>query len=178
MTGYLTDESQIAPYMVFPRFLMDMDLPMAAKLLYMLLLDRARLSMRNEGWQDESGHVFIIYPIASLADDLDRSEMTIKNGLKSLEEAGLIERKHQGQGNPNRIFLKLPVQTDSFLSARQTENCPNDRQKSFPQTDRKLSANKNYGNKTLEQKTYAGNGDKWKGFPQKRSYEYKEGESL
>ena len=178
MTRYLTDEAQITPYMVFPKFLLDMDLSATAKLLYMLLLDRSRLSMRNDGWQDESGHVFVIYTISSLAEDLHKSEMTVKNGLKALEEADLIKRKHQGQGNPNRIFVKAPVQTDSFLSSWQTEICPPDGKNTVPLADRKLSANKNYGNKTIKQKTYAGNGDKWKGFPQKRSYEYKEGESL
>ena len=176
MTEYLTNESQIAPYMVFPKFLLDMDLPETTKLIYMLLLDRSRLSMRNDGWQDESGHVFIIYTISSLAEDLHKSEMTIKNGLKSLEEADLIERQRQGQGNPNRIFVKIPVQTDSFLSPRQTENCPPDGKNPVPLTDRKLSANKNYRNKTIQQKSSGWNGSNSYYSPER--YECKEGESL
>ena len=55
-------------------------------------------------------------------------------------------RKRQGPGQPNRIYVKLPKETihytDRFLSLRQTENCPIDRQDSFPDTDRKLSGNK------------------------------------
>ena len=48
---------------------------------------------------------------------------------------------------PNNVFyIKLPKETihytDRFLSLRQTENCPIDRQDSFPDTDRKLSGNK------------------------------------
>jgi DNA-binding transcriptional ArsR family regulator len=176
MTRYLTDEAQIAPYMVFPKFLLDMDLSATAKLLYMLLLDRSRLSMRNDGWQDESGHVFVIYTISSLAEDMHKSEMTVKNGLKALEEADLIKRKHQGQGNPNRIFVKVPVQTDSFLSSWQTEICPPDGKNTVPLADRKLSANKNYVSKTISKK-FSG-GSAYKGNYRQRSYECKEHESL
>ena len=176
MTTYLTDEAQITPYMIFPKFLLDMDLSETTKLLYMLLLDRSRLSMRNDGWQDESGHVYIIYPIASLAEDLHKSEMTIKNGLKALEEADLIVRKHQGQGNPNRIFVKIPYQTDSFLSPWQTENCLPDGKNTVSLADRKLSANKNYMNKTISKKNAGGN--VYKGNYRQRSYECKEYESL
>ncbi|MCD8014250.1 MAG: replication initiator protein A, partial [Lachnospiraceae bacterium] len=41
--------------MIFPRFLLDSDLSETTKLLYMLLLDRARLSMKNDGWADAQG---------------------------------------------------------------------------------------------------------------------------
>ena len=66
--------------------------------------------------------------------------------LAVLEKQELIFRKQQGPGQPNRIYVKLPKETihytDRFLSLRQTENCPIDRQDSFPDTDRKLSDNK------------------------------------
>ena len=72
--------------------------------------------------------------------------MTIKTALAVLEKQELIFRKRQGPGQPNRIYVKLPKETihytDRFLSLRQTENCPIDRQDSFPDTDRKLSGNK------------------------------------
>ena len=162
--------------MGFPKFLLDMVLSATAKLLCLLLLDRARLSRRNAGWQDESGHVFVIYTISSLAEDMHKSEMTVKNGLKALEEADLIKRKHPGQGNPNRIFVKAPVQTDSFLSSWQTEICPPDGKNTVPPADRKLSANKNYVSKTISKKIAGGNA--YKGNCRQRSYECKEYESL
>jgi len=48
----------------------------AAKILYGLLLDRMGLSARN-GWIDENDHVFIIYTIEQIREDLgwDRKEM-------------------------------------------------------------------------------------------------------
>ena len=49
MTEFLTTDTSLPPYMVFPRFLLDMELNETTKLFYMLLLDRARLSLKNEG---------------------------------------------------------------------------------------------------------------------------------
>lgn len=61
MTEFITTDTSLPPYMVFPRFLLDMELNETTKLLYMVLLDRARLSLKNEGWTDESGHVFLYF---------------------------------------------------------------------------------------------------------------------
>ena len=56
MTQFLIKDTLIPPYMAFPRFLLDMEqLSETAKILYVLLLDRARLSQKNEGWVDERG---------------------------------------------------------------------------------------------------------------------------
>ena len=68
MTVKLRKDSQIPAYMAYPRFLLTTDISETAKLVYVLLLDRARLSMKNEGWEDEQGHVFIYYTIADLAN--------------------------------------------------------------------------------------------------------------
>ena len=128
MTEFLTPDTNLPPYMVFPRFLLDMELNETTKLLYMVLLDRARLSLKNEGWTDESGHVFLYFTIESMAEVLHKSQMTIKTSLAALEKQDLIIRKRQGAGHPNRIYVKFPekafCQTDNILSVRQTENCP------------------------------------------------------
>ena len=146
MTEFLTVDTSLPPYLVFPRFLLDMDLNETTKLLYMILLDRARLSLRNEGWTDASGHVFLYFTIEAMANVLHKSQMTIKTSLAALENKGLILRKRQGAGHPNRIYVKFPEdafrETDRILSPRQTENGPYNRQDSFPETDRKLSGNK------------------------------------
>ena len=151
MTEFLTSHTSFSSYMVFPRFLLDMEINETAKLLYIILLDRARLSQKNEGWTDTDGHVFIYFTIEALAETLHKSQMTVKNALSSLEKQELIFRKRQGPGQPNRIYVKFPKETinytDKFLSLRQTENCPIDRQDSFPDTDRKLSGNKKEINK-------------------------------
>ena len=58
MTDFLTADTSLPSYMMFPRFLLDMEINETAKMLYMILLDRARLSQKNEGWSDTNGHVF------------------------------------------------------------------------------------------------------------------------
>ena len=144
MTQFLTQSSPIPPYMAFPRFLLDKDgLNETAKILYTILLDRARLSQKNDGWTDEQGHVFIFFPIKSLAETMHKSEMSVKTALNALEKENLIARKRQGAGFPNRIYVKYPPealnQTDRIFSVKQTENCPTDGQKTVSVTDRKLS---------------------------------------
>ena len=145
MTRFLTQDSPIPPYMAFPRFLLDKDgLNETAKILYTILLDRARLSQKNDGWMDEQGHVFIFFPIKNLAETMHKSEMSIKTALNALEKENLIVRRRQGAGFPNRIYVKYPLetlnQTDRNLSIRQTENCPTDGKKTVSVTDSKLSS--------------------------------------
>ena len=141
LTDYLTSTSQLPTYLAYPRFLLDMDISETAKLVYTVLLDRARLSLQNEGWIDNAGHVFLYFTISNLAATLHKSEMTIKTALKALTEKGLIVRQRQGTGMPNRIYVKVPAQADSFLSPMQQETCPTDRQGTVCQGDRKLSSN-------------------------------------
>ena len=65
-----------------------------AKLLYALLLNRTMLSQKS-GWVSEDGNVYVIYTIKQMANDLDRSERTVKTALRELENAGLITRVRQ-----------------------------------------------------------------------------------
>lgn len=146
MTEFLTSSVLLPPYLAYPRFLLDMDISETAKVVYAVLLDRARLSLQNDGWTDENGYVFLYFTISNLAAALHRSEMTIKTALNTLSENGLILRQRQGTGNPNRIYVKVPVQTDNFLPVGEQENRPTDRQKAVHQMERKLSPNNNERN--------------------------------
>ena len=125
----MTADTKMPPYLPYPRFLMEADLALATKLVYAVLLDRAQLSQSN-GWADENGQIYIVFPIAEIANTIERSPMTAKNALSELETAGLIERHRRGQSQPNRIFVKIPDGQDIVrlmekkLSPRQAENCP------------------------------------------------------
>lgn len=121
---------------VHPR--LQAELTQTAKLLYALLLDRATLSQSN-GWLDEGGRIYLVFPIEKIAAALDRSPMTVKNALSELEDAGLIERRRSGFSKPNRIYVKLPPEgqksfqtTDRNLSSIEKENCLTDGQKTVP----------------------------------------------
>ena len=78
-----------------------------AKLLYGLLLNRSMLSQKYN-WVDALGRVYVIYTVSQMAEDLDRSERTVKNALSELENAGLLLRVRQGFQKANRIFVLLP----------------------------------------------------------------------
>ena len=107
--------------MAFPKFLLERtSLSETAKIVYMILLNRARLSQKNDGWTDERGHIFIYYPIKDIAAAIHKSEMSVKTALSALEKDKLIDRQHQGVGKANRIFIKIPVERKP--SVRQTEN--------------------------------------------------------
>lgn len=138
-------DTRLPPYLPYPRFLLQADLTQTAKLLYALLLDRATLSQSN-GWLDESGRIYLVFPIEKIAAALDRSTMTVKTALSELEDAGLIERRRSGFSKPNRIYVKLPPEgqksfqtTDRNLSSIEKEKCPTDGKKIVPMMERKLS---------------------------------------
>ena len=76
-------DTRLPPYLPYPRFLLQADLTQTAKLLYALLLDRATLSQAN-GWLDESGRIYLMFPIEKIAAALDRSTMTVKTALSEL----------------------------------------------------------------------------------------------
>ena len=75
----------------------------------MVLLNRARLSQKNDGWIDKKGHVFSYFTIEDMAATLRKSQTTIKTSLSALEQVDLICRARQGTGNPNRIYVKVPA---------------------------------------------------------------------
>ena len=149
MTQNIRKDSYLPAYMAYPRFLMDIDISDTAKLVYVLLLDRARLSMQNDGWVDDQGHVFVFYTVESLAETIRKSEMTVKVSLSALEQQTLILRKRQRAGTPNKIYVRIPL-----------ENCPTVRKDFDNHTAQKLSENNKYNQITNDK------------------YEYQEGDSL
>ena len=107
-----------------------------AKLLYGLLINRTMLSQKS-GWVSEDGNVYVIYTIKQMANDLDRSERTVKTALRELENAELITRIRQGWNQANRIFLQIPDRVQ--VSSRPEGNiCPMDVQDSSPCMGQKL----------------------------------------
>ena len=92
-----------------------------AKMLYGILLDRMSLSAKN-GWIDQNGRVYIIFTIDEAKMALNCAEQKAIKLLSELEEkAGLIERKRQGLGKPNLIYVK------NFISVVDSQllNCEN-----------------------------------------------------
>ena len=107
----------------------------------------AHTAFPKSGWVSEDGDVYVIYTIRQIANDLNRSERTVKAALAELENAGLIIRVRQGWNRANRIFLQLPDEVQ--LSSRpEGKFCPMDGLESSPCMGKNLPISKKEKKKT------------------------------
>ncbi len=88
-----------------------------AKVLYGILLDRMSLSLKNQ-WLDAQNKVYIIFTVEEIMDALNCANQKATRLMVELEkQAGLIERKRQGLGRPNLIYVK------NFAATINNKNC-------------------------------------------------------
>lgn len=83
-------------------------MPVEAKLLYGLLLDRMGLSAKS-GRYDETGRVYIYCTLEEIQENLNCGYDKATKLLVELDtktDCGLIERVKQGQGRPTKIYMK------------------------------------------------------------------------
>lgn len=86
----------------------------AAKVLYGILLDRKCLSDSNgDAWRDEYGITYIIFTIEEIMNLMNLGNKKVNKMLKELEEHGLIYRRHQGLGRPNKIYVYDLLKADN-----------------------------------------------------------------
>ena len=79
-----------------------------AKVLYGLMLDRMSLSTKN-GWLDEEGRVYIVFPLADIRELIQCSKQTAVNLVHELDTEqgiGLIEKSRPGMGKANVFYVK------------------------------------------------------------------------
>ena len=107
MIPYKTD-TDISSYIVFPRFLISLDLSNDAKVLYALLLDRAGIS-KKKGYIETDGTIRLYFTVEDAKAKLRRSRQVATRAFHELESCGLIVRRKQGLGRPAVITLNLPV---------------------------------------------------------------------
>ena len=91
-----------------------------AKLLYAVLLDRMNLSLKN-GWQDENGNAYIICTIDEIMDSIRCARQKAVKLLDELEhEYQLIERRRQGLGKPNLLYVKAKKKKEHHLTVQRS----------------------------------------------------------
>ena len=120
---FYSDEVVQFTFFKMPRQLIDDPrfnrLSATAKLLYGMLLDRMGLSARN-GWHDDAERVYIYYAVKEVCQDIGCGRNKAMRLLAELDTAkgiGLIERIKQGQGKPDKIFVKkISVHEDTEIS--------------------------------------------------------------
>lgn len=86
MSDYIRPGTQFPKYFQFPDFLIRAPISQTAKLTYMVLYDRARLSLKNDWVAD--GKINTVFPIAELAETLGKSQPTVNRFLMNWMKQG------------------------------------------------------------------------------------------
>lgn len=109
---YYGNESEQFSFFRIPKVLFTddqfADLSAESKVQYGMLLDRMGLSRAN-GWLDSQNRVYIIFTIEEIQENLNCSKQKAVNLMAELDEKngiGLIEKKRQGLGKPNILYVK------------------------------------------------------------------------
>ena len=110
-----------------------------AKILYGFLLDRVSVSLKN-GWKDDQNRIFIICTIEEIMEKIGCGNKKAIQLLSELEDKiGLIERKRQGLGKPNLIYVKNFIRTVDNSGQRHFLKCQNDTSGSVRTTSLEMS---------------------------------------
>ena len=103
-------------HMQMPRWLFSdpryADMSLDAKVTYTFLLNRFQLSRRN-GWVNDAGEVFVIFPRKALAKELRICEQRVTAAFRKLAELQLIWEKRCGRGDANQIYLASVTPIDN-----------------------------------------------------------------
>ena len=152
-------QAQYFAYYRVPKLLFTHDyyrnITTEAKILYGILLDRMQLSLRNR-WFDEEGRVYVYYTIQEIMERLGCGNQKAVSLLKELDVEhgiGLVEKKRQGRGKPNALYIKnfasiLSENKDIFLCPEECDNHILSDVKNTPLEMWKSHANKTDKNKT------------------------------
>ena len=102
-------------HMQMPRWLFSdpryAGMSLDAKVAYTFLLNRFQLSRRN-GWVNDLGEVFVIFPRKELARELRVCEQRVTAAFRTLKELNLIWEKRCGRGDANQIYLATVTPQD------------------------------------------------------------------
>ena len=157
LNDYIYDiEAEQYSFLRVPKILLQNDayrgLSADAKMLYSLLLDRVGMSIQN-GWKDEFNRVFIIFSIDEIKRSLNCGKNKAIHLLQELEEkVDLIERKKQGLGKPNLIYVKSFIRTVDESGITNFLKC--EKQTSRSLFSKPLEVSKSNPNNTNNNKTY------------------------
>ncbi len=108
--SYFTgQESEMLSFYRVPKLLMTSayfkEISSDAKILYGLTLDRMSLSLKN-GWFDKENRAYIYFSIEEIAELLNCGKNKAVKSMQELETVGLIEKRRQGMGKSNVLYVK------------------------------------------------------------------------
>ena len=156
MFDYIYDmEAEESSFVRVPKILLKHEafqkISAEAKLLYGLHLDRTGISLRN-GWKDKQDRVYIIFTVAEIQERMNCGNKKAIQLLDELEtKIGLIERKRQGLGKPNLIYVKSFYRTVDKYGERHFLKCQNETSGGVKNSSQDMS--KEHSNNTDNNKT-------------------------
>lgn len=151
---FLSRNTKLTNYSVIPNDLHGGELSSTATILYSKLLNRSNLSIAN-GKADELGRVYINYKLEDLAEEMGKSLTTIKENMRELVDAGLIEKKRMTKGRANMIYVKVPeTSIVGKSSVVGKENRPYKGKKTVSTWGGKLATNNNNKQETITSYKY------------------------
>ena len=117
---YGTEADQFSFYRIPKALFTDSyfkDLSSDAKILYGLMLDRMSLSIKNQ-WFDDKNRAYIYFSIEDIMELLNCGRNKAIKSMRELDDEtgiGLIEKRRQGFGKVNVIYVKtfMPEKTDA-----------------------------------------------------------------
>ena len=107
IADYIRADTRLPAYLPYPRFLLKMEISQTAKLLYFAAVRTVPPSPRKTS-AGRRGRIYIIYPIAEIAEILDKGSTTIKGALMNWTRRGCWNGN--GAASPHRtgFMSKVP----------------------------------------------------------------------
>ncbi|OON98244.1 MAG: hypothetical protein ATN36_01040 [Epulopiscium sp. Nele67-Bin005] len=104
------------------------DLSDRARMIYMYLVDRFKLSLNNKEFKDAGG-VFIIYGQEALGEMMGLCRQTVAKYLNELEKWGLIRKKRMGLTKANKMYFPVASMIEDRKAAEKPPVPKKDEQK-------------------------------------------------
>ena len=107
-TDYITSDTPLPSHLIFPRFLLGVNVRFTAKEVYAIMLD---MTLHSEQVQtDKHGRRYLAFFNKTVAEIIDRTPSTVAQALRELEDVGLVEKKLIALHVPYHVYIKLPVE--------------------------------------------------------------------
>ena len=109
-TDYITGTPTMPPHLVYPRFLLGLNVRLTVKEVYAIMLN---MTFDSELVQtDKHGRRYLAFYNKTVAEIIDRTPSTVAQALQELEDVGLVEKKLIALHTPYHDYVKLPITED------------------------------------------------------------------
>ena len=124
----VTTDTVDGGYTVVPASIRKLKISGDAKILYSLIYNRLRLSIKN-GWQDEDGIPYCNYRREEMAEDAGIHVRKVDRCMLELKDAGLVQTVQEYGQKPRKIYLFEIVEDEKTPEKLSTETEKEPRQK-------------------------------------------------